>query len=80
MCGFLSLPEDSLLTAIADLEHRKVHAILFTAAVISTCLTFHAVQELFLRAHMNLPLREDQFYKYQKSFVKFIGRYINLKV
>ena len=48
---------------------------MFAAAIIATGLTFHSVHELFLRAHMKMPLRKDEFYKYQKLFIKFIARY-----
>lgn len=54
-------------------EDERKRAILFAASIISTGLTFHVVHELFLRAHLNMPLREDQFYKYQRKFIEFIG-------
>lgn len=72
-------PESLLTKGFPDVIHQtKVK--LFAAAIISTGLTFHAVHELFLRAQMEMPLREDQFYQYQKSFITFIGGYAKFDV
>ena len=61
------------MTVVAECDRKQ--GILFTAAIISTGLTFHSVHELFLRAHMKMPVGKGQFYAYQKSFCKFIAGY-----
>lgn len=58
----------------SDGEHRQKK--LFAAAIISTGLTFRKVQELFLKAHMEMPIREDQFYRYQSKFIEYIAGYV----
>jgi hypothetical protein len=55
-------------------QHHK-HATLFASAIIATGLTFQSVEELFLRAHMKLPIRKKQFYVFQKKFIHFIAGY-----
>ena len=72
--GFFFLP---LLTAVQEADDAKsvTQAKMFAAAIISTGLTFRSVQELFLRAHMEMPLREDQFSRYQREFATYIARY-----
>lgn len=46
---------------------------LFASAIISTGLTFHKVQELFLKAELDLPISEKQFYNFQKKFTPYIA-------
>ena len=53
-------------------DHRN-HGRLFASAIISTGLTFHKVQELFLKAELELPISEKQFYSFQKEFAPYIA-------
>ena len=47
----------------------------FAAAIIATGNTFQSIHDLFLFADMKLPLRKDQFYRYQRLFSAFIAKY-----
>ena len=47
----------------------------FAAAIIATGNTFQSIQDLFLFAGMELPLRKDQLYRYQQLFSIFIAKY-----
>jgi hypothetical protein len=59
-----------------DAEKAHKQGRLFASAIISTGLTFHKVQELFLKAEMKMPIREKQFYAYQREFVPYIASYV----
>ena len=54
-------------------EEKQRRARLFTAAMVSTGLSFRKVHELFVKAEMQMPVREKEFYRQQRELIAYLA-------
>ena len=58
---------------IESKSDRRKAALLFVSAAFVTGLSFSALSDFFLLAHLDMPVSKNEFYEYQPEVIKFVS-------